>query len=116
MNFGVVGNREGWTYERVREVLLEHNVFKSDVIITGGASGVDACAERFAEEIGAECVIINPDPNMLSPERYYKRNLMIVLRSDVIIAFNRNGEIRTGTHNTITQAKEHGKKVMEVTG
>jgi predicted Rossmann fold nucleotide-binding protein DprA/Smf involved in DNA uptake len=115
MNIGVVGNREGWTYERVKEVLLEHNVFKSDVIITGGAEGVDAFAVQFAHEFGNEVHIFHPDPSVESPNRFYKRNLMIVLHSDIVIAFNRDGNVRTGTHNTITQANEHHRKVIEVT-
>jgi len=114
VEIAVVGNREGWTYERVKKTLLDLDVSKSDIIITGGARGVDTFAVQFAKEIGAEVHIIHPDPDKNSPQRYYERNVKVVLMSDLIIAFNLNGDMMTGTHNVITQAKRHKKKFIEV--
>ena len=114
MNIVIVGNRIGWNYQRVEQVLLQNNVHKSDVIITGGAEGVDTFAIMYAKKAGCKCIIINPDTSIKSPDRYYKRNLEMVLMCDVVIAFNKKNEIRTGTHNTITQAKSHNRKVIEV--
>lgn len=112
MIFGIVGNRTGWTYERIKEILEKHNVYKSDVIISGGADGVDAFAQEYAKEKGCKMIIFYPDPTKLSPIRYYDRNKLIALNCDVLIAFNK--QIKSGTQNTIKYAKESGKEVIEV--
>lgn len=113
MNIGMIGNRTGWTYSFVKKKLLELNVYKSDIIISGGAEGVDTFAQKYAKEIGARINIIYPDPNKPIPQRYFDRNKEIVLLSDVIIAFNKNNSERTGTYNTINYAKNiKGKKII----
>lgn len=112
MNIGIVGNRKGWNYEFVKKNIKEIGVSKSDVIITGGATGVDTFAHRYAIDIGAEIHIIHPDIYKPIPQRYFDRNQEIVSQSDKIIAFNKDNNPRTGTQNTINHAKKMGKKVI----
>lgn len=109
MKFGIVGNREGFTYEYVKSKLEYLNIYKSDVIISGGAEGVDTFAQQYAKEKGCKLVIHYPDPNKPSPDRYFERNQKIVHDSDIIIAFNKNE--KSGTINTINYAKKVDKKV-----
>ena len=113
MKIGVVGNRKNWTYEQVRAKLLELKVSKLDIIISGGAEGVDSHAQQFAKEIGAQLRVIYPDPDLPSPKRYYDRNEKIAYMCDKLIAFNSEGP-RSGTHNTITHATNLSKEVIVV--
>jgi len=110
MRIAIVGNRKGWTYKEVCAKLKEYNVYKSDIIISGGADGVDTYAQQYAKEIGAKIEIFYPDPNKPNPERYYHRNREIVLSCDILIAFNRHPNARSGTTMTTNYAKTQKEK------
>ena len=112
MKVGIVGNRTGWTYEDVKQKLVKYGINKSDIIISGGAQGVDTYAEDFAKEIGAECVIYHPDPDTPSPQRYYNRNKKIAAQCSKLIAFD--NKKHSGTLNTINYARKLGKKIIIV--
>ena len=111
MKIGVIGNRAGWTYNEVKKKLETFNIYKTDVIISGGAEGVDTFAQMFAKEIGAKIIIIYPDPQQSIPQRYFDRNYKIICESDCMIAFQKFPH-RSGTQNTINAAKKNGKKVI----
>jgi predicted Rossmann fold nucleotide-binding protein DprA/Smf involved in DNA uptake len=112
MYIGVVGNRKGWTFARIKEVLDAMKLNKKlDVIVSGGAEGVDYDAQLYAEYYGFEIHICYPDPERPSPERYFERNLDIARKSDILIAFNIKSSGRTGTANTIRHARNLGKTV-----
>lgn len=112
MKVGVVGNRLGWDYDFFCEVLETLGVNGSDIIISGGAEGVDSFAQGYARENGCEMIILYPKPGLLSPERYFKRNQEIALRCDVLIAFDKGSSSGSGTLNTINHAKKAKKKVI----
>ena len=114
MNIGIIGNRRGWTYEFVRKKLKELNVYKSDVIISGGADGIDTFAQRYAKEIGAQIIIIYPDPDKPIPQRYFDRNKLIILRSDRIVAFDKKELTHSGTRYGINFAKKQKKEVFVI--
>jgi predicted Rossmann fold nucleotide-binding protein DprA/Smf involved in DNA uptake len=111
MNIAVVGNRKGWTYKEIEENLIKEYVNKSDVIITGGAEGVDNFAQEFAKKHGNKIIIIYPDLTKPSPERYYERNEKIALECEFMFVFNRNNNPRSGSFNVMNQAKKLGKDV-----
>jgi len=113
MIIAVVGNRQGWTYEQVKKKLLELGVYKSDVIVSGGAEGVDTFAQMYAKENGNELITLYPDPSKPSPERYFDRNKEIILRSDMVIAFDK-GDKHSGTLNSINYAKGSRKPMFIV--
>lgn len=110
MIIGVVGNRNGWGYNTIKNILIKNQINNKDIIITGGASGVDTFAQQYAKEIGAEVRIIYPNPKEKSPDRYFNRNEKIVLNSNIIIAFNK--QTYSGTLNTINYAKKQNKQVI----
>ena len=115
MNIAVVGNRRGWTYEDIEKVLLDTGTFRpDDVIISGGAEGVDTFAQEFARKYGNKMIIIHPDPTKLSPERYYERNKKIALECEFMIVFNLDNNPRSGSFNAMNQAKGLGKEVKVV--
>lgn len=108
MYIGVVGNREGWTYEYVRKQLLQYRE-KMDYIVSGGAEGVDTYAQDFAKELGIPILILYPKPEVPSPKRFFDRNLDIVINSDLIVAFDKGSSSGSGTQNTINHARKLNK-------
>ena len=107
--YGIVGNRSGFTYEQVQAKLQKHNIKSCDVIVTGGATGVDTHVQRYAQEIGCMFVIFYPEPKYKSPYRYFSRNIKIANYIDELIAFNKKDW--SGTTHTINKVKELNKKV-----
>lgn len=108
----IIGNRERWTYDFVRKKLLELGVKKTDLIISGGAIGVDQYAQDFAKEIGAQIRIIYPDPDLASPQKYFDRNEKMAELCDKVIAFNHHED--SGTQNTINHATKFGKEIIVI--
>ncbi len=109
MKIGIVGNRTGWNYERIKEVLDKH-VNDNDILISGGAEGVDSFAQQYAKEKGLEFRIIYPNFKLPSPKRYFDRNTKITFKSDMLIAFDKKQH--SGTLNTINTAKRQNKAVI----
>ena len=114
MNIGVVGNRIGWDRDYVWRRMSEY-LKPGNVIVTGGAQGVDTYAEEFSRVHGFSIIVHRPNMLESSPERYYSRNAKIVNDSDIIIAFDKK-EGRSGTKNTISLARKAGKKVILIKG
>lgn len=110
----IVGNREGWKKTEVFEVLDKNNIKKTDLIISGGARGVDSYAQEYAKKIGAPIRIIYPDPNKPSPEKYFERNEKIALLCDKMVAFDREDYEGGGTKNIIMHAKKLDKELIIV--
>lgn len=113
MKIGIVGNRTGWAYEEVKSHLNKYGVYKTDIIISGGAEGVDTFAQMFAKEIGAKIVILYPDPQKPSPKRYYDRNYEIAKECDCLIAFQKN-PYKSGTQSTINTVKRLNKNAFVI--
>jgi len=110
MRMGVVGNREGFSYNEVKKILDRYLLI--DTIVTGGAIGVDAHAMRYAKDKGLCLIVFYPDLSIGIPQCYFKRNKRIVIASDMIIAFNKKEH--SGTTNTINIAKKYniGVKII----
>jgi predicted Rossmann fold nucleotide-binding protein DprA/Smf involved in DNA uptake len=108
----VVGNSEGWYLQEIlEEVEKLKMITKDDMIVSGGADGVDVFAQIYAKRHGIPIIILYPDPEKQSPEKFYERNRKIVELADEIIAFNKKGE-KGGTAYTIKYAKKLGKNVI----
>lgn len=107
MKVAIVGNREGWNRSYIFDKIKKY-VKEDDIIITGGADGVDTCAMDYAKRFCNQLIVFYPDKRIPSPDRYYQRNKKIVEECDLLIAFNRKK--RSGTSNTIRYAKELEKK------
>ena len=108
--YTIVGNRSGWTYEEVKSKLDKHNIEFNDIILSGGANGVDTYAQQYAKEIGCKIVIDYPHMFISSPIRYFQRNRRIVMDGDELIAFNKK-KGRSGTLNSINWARNYNKKI-----
>lgn len=112
MKVGIVGNRTGWNINFVHSTLTKIGISGDDIIISGGADGVDSYAQDYSKKVGAEMIILYPKPELPSPDRYFKRNQEIALRCDTLIAFDKGSSSGSGTLNTINYAKKSGKKVI----
>jgi len=108
----IVGNRTGWKKSEVETVLLRLLNSHDDIVISGGASGVDTYAIDFAKEIGLQTIVIKPDSKLPSPKRYFDRNYKIANLCDILVAFNKKRI--SGTKNTINHAKRLYKSVIVI--
>ncbi len=110
---GVVGNRHGWFYEEVEKELDKLRITSNDLIMSGGAIGVDSFAQQYAKEKGAMIFIVYPNPNKPIPCRYFERNDVIAELSTILVAFQKD-KFHSGTQYTINKAKKLGKKIIVV--
>lgn len=73
----VVGSRTFTNYVifcRKMDKLLQNKLKKTIVIVTGGAEGTDAMAERYAKERGYQLLIMRADFNSYGKKAGYIRN------------------------------------------
>lgn len=112
MKYAIVGNRTGWNKDFVFKTLDGFYITPNDIIISGGAEGIDTYAQEYAKKIGCEILILYPKPKEPSPERYFNRNLEIAKRCDILIAFDKKSSGGSGTLNTINHAKKLYKEIV----
>ncbi len=85
---------------------------ETDLIISGGAKGVDTLAEKYADERGIAKRIIRPQYELYGKAAPLKRNeQMVELADHVLILWD--GQSR-GTQYTMEYAAQKGKPVTIV--
>ena len=80
-----------------------------DLIITGGARGIDTLAEKYADEHNIEKLIFRPEYNKYGKAAPLKRNEEMVNMADEILVVW-NGASR-GSRHTIKYAQKMQKKI-----
>ena len=75
----------------------------ADMIISGGAMGVDTLAEQYADEHGIEKLIIHPDYELYGKSATLIRDKIIVDHADMVVAIWDG--LSSGTAFTINYAK-----------
>ncbi len=100
MNLAIVGSR-GITLDISHYLSL---FAKIDTIISGGAKGIDSCAEAYARKNNIPTQIFLPDYKRFGRSAPIVRNRDIVSASDAVLAFW-DGESR-GTEYTMEYAKK----------
>jgi len=111
MNVAIVGSRSFEDYARlakcVAEVLADRRILMSEVqVISGGAVGADALAERYSREVlGKEPHIFAADRKQFGRSAGPKHDNEIVEAADLVIAFPGKGR---GTWNSIYLAWKKG--------
>ena len=83
-----------------------------DEIVSGGAKGIDKCAEKYAESKGLKLTVFLPDYKRYGRGAPIVRNKQIVDRSDRVIAFW-DGASR-GTKSVIDYCERSGKQCRVV--
>lgn len=78
-------------------------------IVSGGAKGIDTCAENYAKQKGIPIKVFLPEYQRYGRVAPLKRNLQIIDYADLVLAFW-DGKSH-GTKYVIDKCKEKGKKV-----
>ncbi|HNT28637.1 MAG TPA: SLOG family protein [bacterium] len=107
----VVGSRTFFHYS-VLEKELDTLLSKNATLLSGGAGGADALAEKYAREHGRTIEVIRPDWETYGPSAGYRRNREIVKKASRVIAFW-DGKSR-GTDHIIQLARAEGIPVHVV--
>lgn len=81
----------------------------TELIVSGGAKGIDQIAEDYADRKGIEKLIIKPNYQKFGRGAPLVRNKEIVENADLILAFW-DGKSR-GTMHSVKYAMECGKEV-----
>ena len=102
MKLAIIGSRS-IEYLDLDEYIKE----KPDIIISGGAKGIDTIAWEWALENHIEIIVHKPNYNVHGKLAALRRNDIIVDEADKIMAFW-NGK-STGTKYVIDRAKKLGK-------
>ena len=107
MKLAVIGSRS------LADISLEKYVPESvDLIVSGGAHGVDALAEEYARGRGIPIIVILPEYARYGRAAPIVRNKKIVDTADEVLAFW-NGTSR-GTLSVINYAKKIGKPISVI--
>jgi hypothetical protein len=104
----IAGGRDYHNYDALLEAVTESG-FTIDVVVSGGANGVDAMGERWAEENGVNLTIFRADWQTHGRAAGPIRNRKMAENADALIALW-DGKSR-GTKNMIETATKHGLMV-----
>lgn len=109
MKVGVSGTRRFTDYSRFKDYMDSFSKHvPMDMIISGGAIGIDELAYRYSIERGITFVCHPPKPEDGYPAKFFRRNLRIVEQCEVLLAFpDKESE---GTRHAINLAKKLGKE------
>lgn len=112
MKLAIVGSRDFNDYdELVRFIESKFDLSRIDTVVSGGAKGADALAERFAEEHNMKMIVKKAQWERYGRAAGPKRNKLIIEEADVVAAFPTSKS--TGTRNSMQLARKAGKR-MEV--
>ena len=108
MKLAIVGSRHFLDYSWMLDCLLSHFRLEDiDTVISGGARGADALAERFAYEYGIPLVVVQADWDRHGRRAGPIRNTEIVRQADAVAAFWDG--VSAGTRDTVTKARMAGR-------
>ncbi len=108
MKIAIIGSRnleEDWIYSKLASIFED---VSDDLIISGGAKGVDSCVEYYCVRFGISLHIIKPI-NPANKLDYLFRNVEIITLADKIYALW-DGKSK-GTKFVIDYAKARGKQI-----
>lgn len=86
--------------------------FDPDVVVSGGAEGVDTLAERLAMQYGFSTHICLPAKPQWEPHGYKERNLRIVRNCTHLLSIRCSQSRTYGSGWTADRAEELGKLVV----
>ena len=108
MRLAIIGSR-GLILENISDYIPE-GVCE---IISGGAKGIDRCAEKYAKEKGIKMTVILPDYRRYKRGAPLVRNKEIIMAADEVIAFWDTAS--RGTRSAIELCRRLNKKVTVYT-
>ncbi len=105
MKVAIVGSRDWNDYAKFRQYMNSFSKHIAiDMVISGGAAGVDSMAYHYAVENGITFVCHPPKPEDGYPAKFFRRNLRIVEQAECVIAFPKGKS--TGTRHSIRLAEK----------
>lgn len=104
----IIGSREWKDHEMVRDYVQSLNA--TDVVVSGGARGVDQWAQIYAEERGLDTLIFEADWDQHGRRAGLIRNHDIIGAADRVVAFW--DKVSTGTQHSISLARKADKPVL----
>ena len=109
----VVGSRAFQNYLQLKKILDEY-LQEDDIIVSGGAIGVDSMAQRYAKERGIDIIIFYPKYNRYGRGATFVRNEKIVAKSNLVLAFYAIGRFQQGgTANSVGWAQKLNVPYLE---
>lgn len=109
----VAGSRGFNDYKKLKQSLDKIlSRTKNPIIVSGTAKGADQLGERYAEEKGLECLRYPADWNKYGKAAGYKRNKIMALKADALVAFW-DGKSR-GTKHMIELARNFRLKIKVI--
>ncbi len=110
MKYAVVGSRSFNDYSQVERFLNQFDDI--DLIVSGGAKGVDSLAEKYSLQYKIEKLIFYADWKKFGNKAGFIRNTSIIERADVVVAF---WDYKSkGTLDSIKKAKKLKKELYIV--
>lgn len=110
MKLAIVGSRDYIDYNQMSEFIKsKFDMTEIDTIVSGGARGADALAERFAEENGLKMIVKKANWDKYGRAAGPIRNKLIIEEADMVAAFP--SPKSTGTRNSMSLAKKAGKRL-----
>lgn len=104
MIIAIIGSRDLWI-----ENLSEYIPNNITEIVTGGARGIDRCAEEYAKKNGIKLTVFLPDYEKYKRGAPLIRNRKIIEAADEVIAF---WDMKShGTRHSIDLCKKLNKKL-----
>ena len=110
MKILVTGSRH-WKGERIHVIsrALQDNTNPGDIVIAGGAPGVDTLAVEAAQALGLRTVVIPAEWDRLGKRAGPIRNSeMLSFWPDKVLAFHENLQESRGTKDCVQKAKAKG--------
>lgn len=83
-----------------------------ELIISGGAKGMDAVAEKYADEHGVDKLILRPQYDLYKRGAPLKRNERMVDLCDAVLAVWDGAS--HGTKYTLNYARKKNKQIIEI--
>ncbi|MCL2837413.1 MAG: DUF2493 domain-containing protein [Defluviitaleaceae bacterium] len=112
MKIAIIGSRSLTDYDS--HAILRYIPKNVTAIISGGAKGIDAWAERFAQDRGLRFIEILPDYQKYGKKAPIFRNREIVRQADLVLAI---WDFKSrGTANAIVACIKEGVPVRILSG
>lgn len=110
MKLAIVGSRNFNDYDLMCDFIdSKFDLRDIDTVVSGGAKGADALAEKFANQFNFNLVVHKPDWNKYGRAAGPKRNQLIIEDADAVVAFPSSDS--KGTLNSMNLAKKMGKRL-----
>lgn len=111
MILAVVGSRLLEGSHEAKHIIEDWvDMFSPDLVVSGGAPGIDTMAEEVAREKNKMMEVFPADWETLGKSAGFQRNTQIAMRADHVLGIMIPGGT-AGTKDTLTKAMKLGKPV-----